>query len=214
MIARDLLPLLLDAARIVDDRRFHPEPDVLHHLLQTYQLAWAETQDVGLRAAALVHDVGKVIELRGHADHGADLLDGILAPRVVWLVKHHLDLLHHPDRTRWRLRGTCALQDLQRLRSWDLRARSAYAEVLPAQRALAMLVASPDVRALDPVAGEPAPLQHDEGREWIGEASASGTARQPRRDRRRHAALASRRRERSPGDSRKSGAPCSEGRSH
>lgn len=137
---QDLLDLLLALDGVRQDPRFHPEGDALVHSLQTFERASAETHDPALRAAALFHDVGKALGSAGHAETGADLLDGLLAPRVVWLVRHHLDLLEAPAATRRRLRGTPELADLTRLRRWDVAGRAPRATVTSPEAALASLL--------------------------------------------------------------------------
>lgn len=101
---------------------WHPEGDALFHSLQVFRHARAETDDPELWAAALLHDVGKGLG-GDHEREGAALLDGMVPERVVWLVRHHLDLLREPRRTRRRLRGSSQLHDLERLRRWDLAGR-------------------------------------------------------------------------------------------
>ncbi len=86
---------------------------------------------------------------------GADLLDGLVAPRVVWLVRHHLDLLHAPGVAKRRLRGTSALKDLQRLRRWDVGGRSPLASVLDPEAALAVLLDGADLTTSPPTASRP-----------------------------------------------------------
>jgi len=83
-----------------------------------------------LWAAALFHDVGKAIDGPSHDEVGADLLEGLLAPRAVWLVRHHLDLLKDPRGTRRRYHGTQALRELELLRRWDLGGRDPGARVV------------------------------------------------------------------------------------
>ena len=150
----DLLELLLALDGVQQSPRFHPEGDALYHSLQVFDLARRETDDPALRAAALLHDVGKAVGSDAHDATGADLLDGLVSPRVVWLVRHHLDLLERPGLTKRRLRGTRALADLVRLRRWDVGGRSPTARVLSPEDAVALLfdTCSP---ALTP-GGEPA----------------------------------------------------------
>jgi hypothetical protein len=145
----DLLDLLLALDGIRQDPRWHPEGDALYHSLQAFDLARRETSDRALQAAALLHDVGKALGSRDHAETGADLLEGLVAPRVVWLVRHHLDLLDAPGATKRRLRGSTALADLQRLRRWDVGGRSRSASVLSPEAALTTLLEGAG-GALDP----------------------------------------------------------------
>jgi hypothetical protein len=138
---RDLLELLHALDGIQQDPRWHPERDALFHSLQAFELARRDSADRALWAAALFHDVGKALGSADHAETGADLLEGLLAPRVVWLVRHHLDLLEAPGVTKRRLRGQPELADLQRLRRWDVGGRVPGASVLPPDAALAVLFA-------------------------------------------------------------------------
>jgi hypothetical protein len=159
----DLLSLLLALDGVRQDPAYHPEGDALYHSLQAFDLARAATQDRALWAAALLHDVGKAISSADHDIVGADLLEGIVAPRIVWLVRHHLDLLREPAATKRRLRGSSALADLQQLRRWDVGGRSPKASVLPAEDALALLLDGAELSTLGP-GGAPAPC-HDPRKE-------------------------------------------------
>ncbi|MBN9163746.1 MAG: HD domain-containing protein [Myxococcales bacterium] len=136
----ELLDLLLALDGVLQSPRYHPEGDALFHSLQVFQLAHRESNDRELWAAALFHDVGKAIDGPTHDEIGADLLDGLVTPRVVWLVRHHLDLLREPRRTRRRHHGTPELADLERLRRWDLRGRSPHATVLSPEEAITMIL--------------------------------------------------------------------------
>jgi predicted HD phosphohydrolase len=155
----ELLPLLFALDGIRQDPAYHPEGCALYHSLQVFDLARAATDDRALWAAALLHDVGKAISSKDHDDVGADLLTDIASPRIVWLVRHHLDLLRNPGPTKRRLRGTRALADLGRLRRWDVSGRSPHAAVLTPEAALSMLFEGADLSLLD-AGGEPAPI-HD-----------------------------------------------------
>lgn len=135
----DLVSLLLALDGVEQSRRYHPEGDALFHSLQVFALAMRGTDDRVLWAAALFHDVGKAIDGPLHDEVGADLLEGLLPDRAVWLVRHHLDLLKDPRRTRARYRGTPELLDLERLRRWDLGGRNPNARVMSIEGALALL---------------------------------------------------------------------------
>ena len=119
--------------------RYHPEGDALFHSLQVFELARRETKDPVLWAAALLHDVGKAVDGPLHDEVGADLLEGLVCPRAVWLVRHHLDLLKDARGTRRRYRGTDALRDLERLRRWDLGGRDRNARVVSIEHAFEQL---------------------------------------------------------------------------
>lgn len=135
----ELLDLLLALDGVAQSPKFHPEGDALFHSLQVFDLARNATHDLDLWAAALFHDVGKAIDGASHDEIGADLLEGLLSDRAVWLVRHHLDLLRDPRRTRRRFSGTAELVDLELLRSWDLGGRRPHARVLPAEDAFDLL---------------------------------------------------------------------------
>lgn len=150
-----LLALLYDLDGVPQDPAYHPEGDALYHSLQVFDLARRQSRDPALWAAALLHDVGKAIDSRTHDQVGADLLDGLVAPRVVWLVRHHLCLLRAPRPTRSRLRGSTALADLERLRGWDLGGRSRDAYPSSPENAMDLLLLHSPTLLPD---GDPAPL--------------------------------------------------------
>ena len=130
-----LADLLHDLDGVEQDPVWHPEGDALFHSLQVWALARRATDDVELWAAALLHDVGK--GLGGDHEHiGADLLQGHVPERVTWLVRHHLDLLRTPGRTRRKHRGSRRLRDLEQLRRWDVGGRDPDAHVDPVEVAI------------------------------------------------------------------------------
>lgn len=135
----ELVSLLEALDGIQQSPKYHPEGDALYHSLQVFELATRATDDRVLWAAALFHDVGKAIDGPLHDEVGADLLEGLLPDRAVWLVRHHLDLLRDPRRTRRRWLGTPELLDLERLRKWDLGGRNPNARVMTVESAIALL---------------------------------------------------------------------------
>lgn len=137
----EVVAWLRDLDGVPQDPRFHPEGDALFHSLQVFERALADRADPELLAAALLHDVGKAHAGRDHAEVGADLLVG-LPDRLVWCVRHHLDLLRDPRRTRARLHGTPALRDLERLRRWDLAGRDPRARVRSPEEAVHLALAA------------------------------------------------------------------------
>jgi predicted HD phosphohydrolase len=144
----DLFSLLSSLNGVRQSPRYHPEGDALFHSLQVFALAQRETTDPVLWAAALFHDVGKAVDGPTHDEVGADLLEGLVSARTVWLVRHHLDLLKEPRATRRRYRGTRALGDLEKLRRWDLGGRDPNARVITIDGAFDRLAAS-DTSFLD-----------------------------------------------------------------
>lgn len=134
-----LWELLTALEGVRQNPRHHPEGDALYHSLQVFEHARRATPDPELWAAALLHDVGKAVALREHAQIGAELLEGCVPGRVVWLVRHHMDLLYRPRRTRRKLRGRPELVALEQLRRWDVAGRCPNAWVMPLDAAIADL---------------------------------------------------------------------------
>lgn len=137
-----LLALLLDLDGIQQHPHFHPEGDALFHSLQVFQLALQDNANSILLGAALFHDVGKAYCSGNHDKKGAELLNGILNDEIVWLVKHHLDLLKNPRKTRQKLKHNNRLHDLEKLRKWDLAGRNPFADVMPAEQAVSLFLKS------------------------------------------------------------------------
>lgn len=144
----DLLDLVTALDGVTQSAKFHPEGDALYHSLQVFGHARKECDDPALVAAALLHDVGKALGSADHDVEGADLLSGLVSPRVEWLVRHHLDLLREPGNTRRRLRASPRLRDLERLRKWDLAGRSPTAVVCSPDEAVAFVTR--DLDAIHP----------------------------------------------------------------
>lgn len=134
---------------VMQNPKWHPERDALYHSLQAFEVARKLTREPLFWLTALVHDVGKAIDSPSHDEIGADLLDGLVPERTVWLVAHHLDLLRDPRRTRRRA-SRDDLRDLQLLRRIDLDARATDARVRPLDEALSIAadaLGSPDTRS-------------------------------------------------------------------
>lgn len=146
----ELRSLLIALDGIRQSPKYHPEGDALFHSLQVFELAKRATDDPVLWAAALFHDVGKAIDGPLHDEVGANLLEGLLPARAVWLVRHHLDLLKEPRLTRRRYLGTSALRDLEMLRRWDVGGREPRARVMAVDDAFDLLFsAEPSLLAGD-----------------------------------------------------------------
>jgi hypothetical protein len=105
--------------------RTHPEGDALYHSLQVFERAReARPYDEEFLLAALLHDVGKAIDLQDHVAAGIDALRGAVTERTLWLIEHHMDLLALRDRTlnartRKLLEASEYLDDLKLLRELD-----------------------------------------------------------------------------------------------
>jgi hypothetical protein len=152
-VYNDLLDLLRGLDGVPQDPRYHPEGDALYHTLQVYEHARRESEDPVMVAAAALHDVGKALRGADHDVEGAALLEGLVCPRVVWLVAHHLDLLRAPALTRRRLRGTARLRDLELLRRWDVAGRSRHAQVCAPEDVAGYLARNAHCIAADVVDG-------------------------------------------------------------
>lgn len=155
----ELVSLLRALDGVRQHPRFHPEGDALYHSLQAFEQARRDTRDRTLWAAALLHDVGKAIRSPDHDAVGADLLEGLVAPRIVWLVRHHLDLLRDQRATRRRLREHAApLRDLELLRRFDLAGRDPRACVPAVEWAVSLLMEDPGSLGAD---GPAAPFEFE-----------------------------------------------------
>lgn len=131
---------LISLKGVHQDPRYHPEGDALYHSLQVFELAYHSSSDPALWAAALLHDIGKARHPTDHANRGAEELQGVLSPRIVWLIQHHLHLLQSPRRTRRWLHNTTQLRDLELLRKWDLQGRCPFATVMAPGDAINILL--------------------------------------------------------------------------
>lgn len=83
--------LLTPLENVKQDRRYHPEGDVLYHSLQVFDQARDEAPyDEEFLTAALLHDVGKGIDPRDHVSAGLEALEGFITERTAWLIEHHM----------------------------------------------------------------------------------------------------------------------------
>jgi hypothetical protein len=86
---RGFRSLLIPLAHIDQDRRSHPEGDVLYHSLQVFKLAReAFPYDEEFLLAALLHDVGKGIDAHDHVAAGLHALADTISPRTAWLIEN------------------------------------------------------------------------------------------------------------------------------
>lgn len=82
--------LLLPLEHVKQNTVTHPEGDVLYHSLQVFQLARDELPyDEEFLLAALLHDVGKAINIRDHVSAGLEALHRRVTDRTYWLIEHH-----------------------------------------------------------------------------------------------------------------------------
>ena len=121
--------LLLPLEKVKQNPRWHPEGDVLYHLLQVFELARDERPwDEEFLLAALLHDVGKGLDPYDHVGAGLQALDGLITPRTAWLIENHMlaqgykaGTLGH--RQRLRLEASDDFEDLMLLRELDDKGR-------------------------------------------------------------------------------------------
>jgi hypothetical protein len=84
--------LLLPLEKVRENKKHHPEGDVLYHSLQVYDLARdALPYDEEFQLAALLHDVGKGIDPLRHVESGLQALEGFITERTAWLIEHHME---------------------------------------------------------------------------------------------------------------------------
>jgi len=84
--------LLSPLGSVKQNPAYHPEGDALYHSLQVFELARAEREwDIELCLAALVHDVGKVIDPADHVGAGVEALNDLVSERTLTLVAHHME---------------------------------------------------------------------------------------------------------------------------
>jgi hypothetical protein len=108
--------LLLPLQHVEQNRRRHPEGDALYHSLQVFELARnANPWDEEFLLAALLHDVGKAIDLYDHVTAGLDALAGFITDRTAWLIANHCEAHKLLDGTI----GARAKRRLQRSEDFD-----------------------------------------------------------------------------------------------
>ena len=84
--------LLEQLEEVSQDPCEHPEGDALYHSLQVFDLALKHSPyDEELLTAALLHDVGKLIDSHDPVAAGLDLLEGLVTHRTRWLIAHFRD---------------------------------------------------------------------------------------------------------------------------
>lgn len=121
--------LLLPLEKVKQNPRWHPEGDVLYHLLQVFGLARDERPwDEEFLLAALLHDVGKGLDPYDHVGAGLQALDGLITPRTAWLIEHHMLAQEYKSgtlghRQRLRLEASDDFEDLMLLRELDDKGR-------------------------------------------------------------------------------------------
>jgi hypothetical protein len=87
-------------ATVRQDPVKHPEGDALEHSLQVFERVRAERPyDEEVLTAALVHDVGRVIDRAAPVAATLEALAGLITPRTAWLVEALPLAAAYADRT-------------------------------------------------------------------------------------------------------------------
>ncbi len=137
--------LLEPLEKVQQDRAAHPEGDALYHSLQVFELARQELPyDEEFLLAALLHDVGKAIDLRDHVAAALEVLEGLITPRTAWLIEHHEEALTYSQgtlgaRLRRRLQAAEDFDELMLLAQCDRGGRRVGMAVPDVQEALQCL---------------------------------------------------------------------------
>ena len=137
--------LLLPLERVKQSPKWHPEGDVLYHLLQVFALARDERPwDEEFLLAALLHDVGKGLDPVDHVGAAVQALDGLITPRTAFFIENHMLAQEYKagtlgHRQRKKLEASDDFDDLMRLRELDDRGRVPGATVGTMDEALAFL---------------------------------------------------------------------------
>jgi hypothetical protein len=137
--------LLLPLENVKQNPKYHPEGDVLYHLLQVFDLARTERPwDEEFLLAALLHDVGKGIDPYDHVGAALQALDGLITPRTAFLIENHMLAQQYRAGTlgfkaRKRLEQAEDFEDLMLLRDLDDHGRVSGAEVPSVDEALGYL---------------------------------------------------------------------------
>ena len=105
--------------------RHHPEGDVFNHSLQVLRWAFRESIDTDLILAAMLHDVGKAFETKGHEEKAVEMFGDHMSAKTKWLVEQHMRIWHLLDGEMRRLGKVRELvdhpflPDLILLARWD-----------------------------------------------------------------------------------------------
>lgn len=135
--------LLIPLETVMQDPDYHPEGDLLYHLLQCYVQAKKKLPyDEEFQLAALLHDVGTGIDKHRHVEAGLKALEGQITSRTAWLIEHHMEVYQIRDRTighraHQRLKSSPDYEDLLLLGACDRESRVCGAVVPDLDDALA-----------------------------------------------------------------------------
>jgi hypothetical protein len=117
--------LLLPLENVRGSPKYHPEGDVLYHSLQVFEQARdRRPYDEEFLLAALLHDVGKGLDLARHVEAALQALDGLITDRTRFLIAHHMDAFEYRRgtlgaRLKRELEASPDFEDLMLLRECD-----------------------------------------------------------------------------------------------
>ncbi|CAN5627437.1 tRNA adenylyltransferase [soil metagenome] len=137
--------LLVPLENAKQHSKYHPEGDVLYHSLQVFEQAKDRCPwDEEFLQAALLHDIGKGLDPYDHVNAGLQALEGLITPRVAWLIAHHMDAQAYKAGTLGarackRLEAHEDFEDLMLLRDCDDAGRVPGAYVGTVDEALAFI---------------------------------------------------------------------------
>ena len=73
----------------------HPEGDVFNHSLQVLNWAFKESDDIDLILAAMLHDIGKSENSKGHEQIAVEKLRDYASVKTLWLIEHHMRVWYY-----------------------------------------------------------------------------------------------------------------------
>jgi predicted nucleotidyltransferase len=121
--------ILLPLENVQQSAKYHPEGDVLYHLLQVFELAREQRPyDEEFLLAALLHDIGKGIDPHDHVAAALSVLEGLITERTRFLIENHMHALDYKAgklglRLRRVLEASEYFEDLLLLRELDTQGR-------------------------------------------------------------------------------------------
>ena len=82
---------LLEFTKKVEQKDvYHPEGNLYIHTAQVTKLAFRESTDIDLIFAAMLHDVGKIVNTHGHEDYSVQICEPFSSVKTLWLIEHHM----------------------------------------------------------------------------------------------------------------------------
>jgi len=76
--------------QVSEQTKYHPEANVLIHLLQVTEIAFRESEDLDLILAAMLHDIGKFYGKDNHVIAALEILEGHISKKTEFLINNHM----------------------------------------------------------------------------------------------------------------------------